>query len=68
MANDYGQFRPDVIEAALAHKDANAIRATYNRATYINERHKLAQWWGDELEMMRDGGRVLSMKKFTANH
>jgi integrase len=68
MANDYGQFRPDVIEAALAHKDANAIRATYNRATYINERHKLAQWWGDELEMMRDGGRMLSMKKFTANH
>lgn len=33
MANEHGQFRHDVIEAALAHKDGNAIRATYNRAT-----------------------------------
>lgn len=63
MANEHGQFRPDVIEAALAHKDANAIRSVYNRATYIDERRKLAQWWGDELEAMRAGGKVLTFKK-----
>ncbi|HEY3327268.1 MAG TPA: site-specific integrase [Novimethylophilus sp.] len=34
MTNKHGQFRHDVIEAALAHKDRDAIRATYNRATY----------------------------------
>lgn len=63
MANEHGQFRHDVIEAALAHKDKDAIRATYNRATYIEERRKLSQWWADELEAMRDGGKVLSFKK-----
>ena len=62
MANEHGQFRHDVIEAALAHKDSNAIRATYNRATYINERRELAQWWGGELEAMRDEGKVLTFK------
>lgn len=63
MANEHGQFRHDVIEAALAHKDRDAIRATYNRATYIKERRELAQWWADDLEAMRDGGKVLAMKK-----
>ena len=63
MANEHGQFRNDVIEAALAHKDANAIRSVYNRATYIDERRKLAQWWADELEAMRAGGKVLTFKK-----
>lgn len=62
QANEHGQFRHDVIEAALAHKDGNAIRATYNRATYIKERRELAQWWADELEAMRDGGKVLAFK------
>ena len=62
-ANEHGHFRPDVIEAALSHKDANTIRATYNRATYIAERRKLAQWWADELEAMRDGGKVLPFEK-----
>ncbi|SFU77240.1 tyrosine-type recombinase/integrase [Nitrosospira multiformis] len=53
MANEHGQFRHDVIEAALAHKDGNAIRATYNRATYIRERRELAQWWADELDELK---------------
>ena len=63
MANEHGQFRYDVIEVALAHKDGNAIRATYNRAIYLNERRELAQWWADELDAMRSGGQVLTFKK-----
>lgn len=62
MANEHGVFRHDVIEAALAHKDKDAIRATYNRATYIEERRKLSQWWADELITMRDGAKVISLK------
>ncbi len=62
-ANEHGHFRPDVIEASLAHKDGNAIRAVYNKATYIKERRELAQWWADELEAMRDGGKVLPFKQ-----
>ena len=63
MTNEHGQFRHDVIEAALAHKDRDAIRATYNRATYIEERRKLSQWWADDLEAMRDGGKLLNFNK-----
>jgi integrase len=48
-ANESGQFRHDVIEAALAHGDEDAIRARYNRATYETERRKLAAWWADLL-------------------
>jgi len=65
-ANEHGHFRPDVIEAALSHKDTNTIRATYNRATYITERRELAQWWADELEAMRNGGKVLPVEKGSA--
>lgn len=62
MANEHGHFRHDVIEAALAHKDRDAIRATYNRATYIEERRKLSQWWAEELETMREGSKVIPFK------
>lgn len=61
MANEHGQFRHDVIEAALAHKDGNAIRATYNRATYIKERRELAQWWADELDGLKAGTEVMRL-------
>lgn len=63
MANEHGQFRHDVIEAALAHKDGNAIRATYNRAIYIKERRELAQWWADELEGLKAGAAVIPLHK-----
>jgi integrase len=46
-------FDPDVIEAALAHQDQNAIRRTYNRATYWPERVKLMQAWADMLDEFR---------------
>ncbi len=58
-ANEHGTFRPDVIEAALSHKDSSAIRAVYNRATYKEERAQLAQWWADELDKMEAAARIL---------
>jgi integrase len=45
-----GGFNPDVIEAALAHQEGNAIRRAYNRATYWPERVKLMQAWADMLD------------------
>jgi integrase len=38
-------FDADVIEAALAHQDKNAVRRTYNRATYWEQRVVLMQEW-----------------------
>jgi integrase len=46
ILNERG-FNPDVIEAALAHQDKNAIRRTYNRAIYWPERVNLMQAWAD---------------------
>lgn len=62
QANESGLFRRDVIEAALSHGIDDAIRAIYNEATYDDERRKLAQWWSDELDSMRDGAKVLSIE------
>ena len=43
----------DVIEAQLAHKGADKIRAIYNRAKYMNARRKLMQSWADYLDQLR---------------
>lgn len=46
-------FDPDAIEAVLAHQDKNAIRRTYNRATYWKQRVELMQQWADLLDEFR---------------
>lgn len=38
LANEWLRYSHDVIEAALAHVDRNSIRATYNRAEYLEQR------------------------------
>lgn len=63
QANESGLFRNDVIEAALSHKDTNKIRAVYNESTYDAERKQLMQWWSDQLDNMRDGAKVIAIKK-----
>lgn len=38
------------IELQLAHQERNAVSAAYNHATYLKQRAKMMQWWGDYLE------------------
>jgi integrase len=64
VANECG-WNPDVIERQLAHKEANAVRAAYHRSTYLEERAKLMQWWGDYLDG-RKTGKVLKMPRRSA--
>ena len=52
ILNEHG-FRPDVIERQLAHAERNKVRAAYNRAEYLQERHKMMQWWADYIEKIR---------------
>lgn len=47
--NELG-YRPDAIEAQLAHADTNNVRRTYNHATYIDERKAMMQEWADKLD------------------
>lgn len=52
ILNERG-FDPEVIEAALAHQDADQVRRAYNRATYWKERVALMQSWADILDELR---------------
>ena len=52
-AEESGQFRTDVLEAALAHSKKDEIIAAYNRAEYLVERVVLMQWWSDFVEAQR---------------
>jgi integrase len=57
--NEQG-FEPDVIEAALAHVDSNAVRAAYNRSDYLEKRKKMMQWWSSHIEAAANGNLSLS--------
>jgi integrase len=52
LLNELG-YRPDVIEAQLAHGEKNAIRGAYNRAEYLPERRRMMQEWADYLDGLR---------------
>lgn len=49
------EFNPDVIEAALAHVDKNAVRKAYNRTNYLDKRIELMTWWSNHIEQSAKG-------------
>jgi integrase len=49
-ANELGIAKPDAIEAALAHREQNAVRRAYNRSHFLAERRALMAAWGNFLE------------------
>jgi integrase len=57
LLNENG-FRPDVIEAALAHQETNAVRRAYQRSDFREERREMMQWWADYLDGLREGGKT----------
>lgn len=52
--NEQG-FDPDIIEAALAHRDKDAVRAAYNRADYLQRRRMMMQWWSEFIQNAAQG-------------
>jgi integrase len=58
VANE-ADWKPDVIEAQLAHKETNEVRGAYNRASYMAERAKLMQWYADYLQTRKAGNVVM---------
>jgi integrase len=46
ILNELG-YRSDVIERQLAHAERNKVRASYNRAEYLEERRTMMQQWSD---------------------
>lgn len=53
------------IELQLAHQERNAVSAAYNHATYLRERAKMMQQWGDYLDNCTTG-KVLTFKRKAA--
>jgi integrase len=58
-ANRLLNFDADVIESSLGHADKNHVRGIYNDGKYDASRKQLAQWWSEQLDLMRDGAKVL---------
>lgn len=45
-------YRTDVIERQLAHKERNAVRASYNQGDYLTERRSMMQEWADYIDKL----------------
>ena len=54
LLNESGLWSVDAIERALAHKDGSTTRGAYHRGQHWPERVRMAQWWSEHLEMLRD--------------
>lgn len=62
ILNEQG-FDPNIIEVALAHIDTNSVRRAYNRATYLEQRRIMLNWWGNFVEQASKGNVSLSGNK-----
>jgi integrase len=61
LLNEFN-FRPDVIERQLAHKERNQSRASYNRAMYLPEREEMMQHWADFIDGLSAGANVVTLR------
>lgn len=59
-ANETGAARPDVIEACLAHNEADLVRAAYNKAKYATERRELLRAWAEFVDGRMKGRSVVT--------
>jgi integrase len=67
LLNESGKWQPDAIERALAHGDSDAVRGTYSRGQYWEERVRMAAWWSDYLDRLREGGEVIPFGRAESN-
>lgn len=55
LLNESGLWSADAIEAELAHLSGNAVRRAYHRASYWDERLRMAAWWSKRIaEIVND--------------
>jgi len=62
LLNESGKWHPDAIERALAHGDSDKVRAAYHRGAHWDERVTMAQWWSDNLDMLRKGAEIVPIR------
>lgn len=57
LANESGRLNPDAIERALGHVESNDVRRAYLRGKHCEERVRMAAWWADLLDELREAAR-----------
>lgn len=62
LLNESGLWSIDAIERSLAHSDPNQVRAAYHRGTHWDERVKMANWWSDHLEQLREAAKMMPLR------
>lgn len=60
LLNEHG-WPPDAIERQLAHQERNHVRAAYNRASHMEVRVQMMQWWSDAIDALRTRKEVKSI-------
>src|SRR5262249_48606484 len=53
-------YQSEVIEKQLAHRTKNPLGEAYDRAQYLDERHKMMREWGNYLDAAASGGKVIA--------
>jgi integrase len=64
--NENPKFERDTVELALDHVHDNEVVRAYDRGERLEQRIKLACWWGEQLERAHRGGDVVPLKKKAA--
>jgi integrase len=58
-------YHSDIIELQLAHTNKDRIRATYNKAQWMEKRINMMQSWADYLDDLKNQGNVTPINKRT---
>jgi integrase len=56
-------YHSDIIELQLAHTNKDRIRATYNKAQWMEKRINMMQAWADYLDGLKSQGNVTPINK-----
>ena len=59
-------YNSDWIESQLAHTGGDQIRATYNKAQYIEQRRQMMQDWANSIDALEAGANIVAFKRVTA--
>ena len=56
-------FRPDFIEAQLAHAVRDPNGRAYNRTAHLPDRRKMMQDWADYLDKLKAGAEIIPINR-----
>jgi integrase len=65
ILNEMG-WKADVIERQLAHAERNKVRAAYHRSEYLEDRRHMMQVWGDFIESLTTGAKIIPLRQTTS--